>query len=76
VSPDKLVYTANQIGKFFATQKKSDAPAAIEDHLRKFWDPRMRKQICAHLESGGGGFDPLVRTAVESLAAKSRTPAA
>jgi formate dehydrogenase subunit delta len=76
VAADKLVYVANQIGKFFATQDKAKAPAEIEDHLRKFWDPRMRRQICAHLEQGGAGFDPLVRIAIESLAAKSRTPAA
>lgn len=76
MSPDKLVYTANQIGKFFATQDKAKAPAAIEDHLRKFWDPRMRSQIVAYLESGGEGFDPLVRTAIEGLAAKSAKPAA
>lgn len=76
MSPDKLVYVANQIGKFFATQDKAEAPAAIEDHLRKFWDPRMRSQIVAYLEKGGEGFDPLVRTAIESLAAKSGKPAA
>jgi formate dehydrogenase subunit delta len=76
VSPDKLVYVANQIGKFFATQGTAKAPAAIEDHLRKFWDPRMRTQIVAYLESGGEGIDPLVRTAIESLAEKSGKPAA
>lgn len=76
MSPDKLVYIANQIGKFFATQDTAKAPAAIEDHLRKFWDPRMRTQIVAYLEKGGEGLDPLVRMAVEGLAAKSSKPAA
>lgn len=75
-SPDKLVHMANQIGKFFASQDQAKAPAAIAEHLRKFWDPRMRTQICAYLESGGAGLDPLVRAAVESLAEKSGTPAA
>ncbi|MGN6286771.1 MAG: formate dehydrogenase subunit delta [Afipia sp.] len=74
-SPDKLVHMANQIGKFFASQDQAKAPAAIAEHLRKFWDPRMRAQICAHLEKGGEGLDPLPRAAIESLV-KSSAPAA
>jgi formate dehydrogenase subunit delta len=66
-SSDKLVHMANQIGKFFASQGADKAPAAIAEHLRKFWDPRMRAGILAHLEAGGGGLDPLVRNAVEKL---------
>ncbi len=76
MSPDKLVYVANQIGKFFSTQDKAKASAAIEDHLRKFWDPRMRTQIVTYLEKGGEGLDPLVRTAVEGLGTKPSKPAA
>lgn len=64
---DKLVHMANQIGKFFASQGAEKAPAAIAEHLRKFWDPRMRACILAHLEAGGADLDPLVRQAVEKL---------
>jgi formate dehydrogenase subunit delta len=67
MSPDKLVYMANQIGKFFASQGDEKAVPLIADHLVKFWDPRMRKAIVAHLADGGGGLDPSVRKAVESL---------
>ena len=68
-SPDRLVYMANQIGKFFATQGGGDtAVAGIADHLEMFWDPRMRSQIVAHLENGGAGLDPLVREAVGLMA--------
>jgi len=67
MSPDKLVYMANQIGKFFASQGDEKAVPLIADHLVKFWDPRMRKEIAAHLASGGAGLDPAVRRAVESL---------
>lgn len=66
-SSEKLVHMANQIGKFFASQGAETAPAAIAEHLRKFWDPRMRGGILAHLESGGAGLDPLVRQAIERL---------
>ena len=66
-SPDKLVYMANQIGKFFQSQGHDKAVPGVADHIRKFWDPRMRKQIYAHLAAGGAGLDPEVREALESL---------
>jgi formate dehydrogenase subunit delta len=66
-SPDKLVYMANQIGKFFASQGEAQAAVGIANHLEKFWDPRMRLAIFAHLEAGGAGLEPLVRQAVERL---------
>jgi formate dehydrogenase subunit delta len=67
MSPEKLAYMANQIGKFFAHQPEDKAVEAIADHLVKFWDPRMRAKILAHLSAGGAGLDPLVRRAVEQL---------
>jgi formate dehydrogenase subunit delta len=69
MSPDKLVYMANQIGKFFAGQGDDKAVPLIADHLVKFWDPRMRKAIVAHLADGGSGLDAAVRKAVASLSA-------
>lgn len=68
--PDKLVYMANQIGRFFVSQGEAAALAGIADHIDKFWDPRMRAAIFAHLAAGGAGLDPLVRQALEALRAK------
>lgn len=65
--PDKLVYMANQIGRFFATQSKAPGPESVANHLKMFWDPRMREEICAYLHDGGAGFDPIARQAVELL---------
>jgi formate dehydrogenase subunit delta len=73
MSHDKLAYMANQIGRFFASQKQDTAVAAIEDHILKFWDPRMRKAIVAQLANGSIELDPLVRQAVEQIG--NRTPA-
>ena len=67
MSPDKLVYMANQIGKFFAHEGDSQAVDSIATHLKKFWDPRMREAILTHLAAGGAGLDPLPRRAVEKL---------
>jgi formate dehydrogenase subunit delta len=67
VSPDKLVYMANQIGKFFVSQGHDKAAAGIAEHIAKFWDPRMRATIMAHLDAGGAGLDPAAREAIEKL---------
>ena len=72
---NKLVYMANQIGKFFASQGTEQAVTGTAEHIKKFWDPRMRAAIFAHLAQGGAGLDPNVRAALEKLraAAKSET---
>jgi len=67
MSLDKLVYMANQIGKFFASQGPERAVSGTADHIKQFWDPRMRAQIYAYLESDGKGLDPNVRVAIEQL---------
>jgi formate dehydrogenase subunit delta len=67
MSPDKLVYMANQIGTFFASQGPDQAIAGTADHIEKFWDPRMRAAILAHVEAGGQGLDPVVLKAVEQI---------
>ncbi len=67
MSPDKLAYMANQIGKFFAHEPHDKAVASITDHLQKYWDPRMRRTIIAQYDSVKGRLDPLVQEAVEKL---------
>jgi formate dehydrogenase subunit delta len=67
----KLVYMANQIAKFFAHEGAERGAVDVADHLRQFWDPRMRGAILAHLGQGGGGLDPIAREAVEQLQAES-----
>jgi formate dehydrogenase subunit delta len=64
---------ANQIGKFFVSQGEDEAIEGIATHLKKFWDPRMRAAILAHLAAGGAGLDPTVRAAVETLRAPADT---
>jgi formate dehydrogenase subunit delta len=67
MSPDKLAYMANQIGKFFAHQEHDKAVAAIADHLRRYWDPRMRSTILANYGAVKDRLDPVVQQAVEQL---------
>jgi formate dehydrogenase subunit delta len=66
----RLVYMANQIGKFFQSQGHDNAVSGVADHIKKFWDPRMLAGIYAHLDAGGAGLDPNVREAIALLKAK------
>ena len=72
-SVDKLVYMANQIGKFFAGQGPELAVSGTAEHIRKFWDPRMRAAIFDYVEAGGASLDANVRLAVEQLRAAAKT---
>ena len=67
MSADRLIYMANQIGKFFQSQGHDQAVVGVAEHISKFWDPRMRRGIFAHLDAGGAGLDPNVREALEAL---------
>jgi len=63
-----LVKMANQIEQFFQADGDDEAAVSgIESHLRRFWEPRMRKAIIAHCASGGEGLGKLARRAVERL---------
>ena len=68
---DLLVKMANEISEFFAAESApAEAPQAVAEHLRRFWEPRMRRQIIEHLrDKGGAGLTDLARRGVETLAA-------
>jgi formate dehydrogenase subunit delta len=62
-----MVHMANQIALFFASYPREDAVASVTDHFRKFWEPRMRKQIIEYVARGGGGLHELALEAVKHL---------
>ncbi len=63
---DNLVRMANRIGEFFvAMPDRAEAKVGIVDHIRKFWEPRMREQLFAHIDrEDDSGLAPLVLEAV------------
>ena len=68
MSADRLVQMANDIGHFFAAEpQRADAITGIAGHIQRFWDPRMRRQIIAHLAAGGAGLEDLAREAITRL---------
>ena len=60
---EKLVMMANQIARNLAVQGEDAAAAATADHMRRFWDPRMRAAIIDYV-AAGGALDPTARAAV------------
>jgi formate dehydrogenase subunit delta len=59
---DNLVRMANQIGDFFGTMKdRRQSLEEIAGHLRRFWEPRMRAALLAHLDrAAGAGLSDIV----------------
>ena len=74
---DLLIKMANEIGAYFAAEPDPEQAAReVAAHLRRFWEPRMRRQIIAYFrERGGGGLSALALRAVALLAAESPPPA-
>lgn len=65
---DRLVRMANDIGNFFkAEPDHAMAVDGVAQHLKRFWDPRMRKEIVAYVDGGGAELMELVREAVLKL---------
>lgn len=62
----KLVKMANEIAAFFeAGPDPARARQDIASHLKRFWDPRMRRQLLAWIdEHGGEGLKPAVLEAI------------
>lgn len=61
---DKLVMMANQIAKNVAIQGEERAIQSMVDHVRKFWEPRMRETMSKHLAAGGKDLAPLAKKAL------------
>lgn len=67
---DKLILMANQIGQFFESMPdRAEAEAGIATHLKKFWDPRMRR---AFVEAIDAQAAPALRDSVRSAVAHHR----
>lgn len=63
----KLVMMANQIAAFFAAEPDPKvAGASVAGHIKRFWEPRMRREILALLDQGGEhGMHELVVEALQ-----------
>ncbi len=67
MNAQKLVKMANEIAAFFASEPDEVARlSGVAGHLRRFWDPRMRRELLRHLEEHRGeGLSELARSAIQ-----------
>ena len=56
----RLLEMANQIGDFFAPYPPARRAEGIRNHLRTYWDPRMRQALLAYIDGGGAALKPFV----------------
>jgi formate dehydrogenase subunit delta len=65
---ERLVKLANDISRFFeAEPDRAEAVKGVAGHMRRFWDPRMRREILAHARTGGAGLSEVALAAVNAL---------
>lgn len=62
---DELIRMANQIGQYFASYPEDTALQGIREHIQRFWEPRMRAQLDAHIAAGGQGLLAQVQRALQ-----------
>lgn len=61
---ERLRYMAEQIAREFAAQGEDKAIAATAEHIRMFWDPRMK----AALKTGDNSvLSPIVAAALQQV---------
>ena len=65
----RLVHMANDIARFFqAEPDREEAVKEVASHITRFWDPRMRREILAHVGTANGeGLSDLALAAVKRL---------
>ena len=61
-----LIAMANRIGQFFESfSDRDEALEGISNHIHKFWEPRMRRALLAHVDEGSSDkLLPIVRDAI------------
>lgn len=62
-----LIKMANQIGTFFSTMPdRVQAEKDLATHIKRFWEPRMRRALLEYVEQEGGSeLSEIVLTAVK-----------
>lgn len=69
----RLIHKANQIADYFKAYPEDEAIPAVANHIRQFWDPRMRAQLAHHVNAGGDGLNPLSLAAARLLPEKTKS---
>ena len=68
MKPERLVAMVNDIAAFFAAEPdRKTAVEGVRNHLTRFWEPRMRREVIAYYRAGGSGFSETAAAAVAEL---------
>jgi len=57
----------NSIAAHFGYLRAEHAAAAVADHIRRFWDPRMKQRLLMLVASDTTDLDPVALTAAALL---------
>lgn len=68
--PD-LIRMINQTADFFAAYPHDVAVRETANHIRNFWEQRMRRELFDHVSGGGDGLKPIALEAARSLLEKA-----
>ena len=68
---DDLVRMVNQIAQFFEAYPEMEAVIGVQEHLQKFWDPSMRKELLESRRLLAERLHPLACSALDQLATQT-----
>ncbi len=60
MSEEKIIRMANQIATFFHSKPEPQGIEGIAEHINKFWEIRMRKELFDVIETNEAALDPWI----------------
>jgi formate dehydrogenase subunit delta len=66
-SDEDLIRMANQIAAFYGPYPHDEGLTGVQQHIKDFWEPRMRRAFDALIAKGGAGLTPLSLEAGQAL---------
>ncbi|HKJ74707.1 MAG TPA: formate dehydrogenase subunit delta [Alphaproteobacteria bacterium] len=65
---EDMIRMANQIASYFIAYGDAEGVDGTADHIKMFWEPRMRNQLFRYLdETGGKDLSPMALEAAKKL---------
>jgi formate dehydrogenase subunit delta len=76
MNTDLMIKMLNEISAFFAGEDDHEQAARdIQNHVHRYWEPRMRAQLLEYfVQRQGAGLSDLALRAVQLLAEEAHLP--
>jgi formate dehydrogenase subunit delta len=62
-----VIRLGHDLVRNFEALPPGKAAAEMATHIRKFWDPRMRRELLRYVDAGDARVDPLLAAAAAGL---------